>query len=85
LGEVTGVFLSTSVNRATNLTYRYRVGQAFEHGSLSTVDSDYQKLTPGDPIGVIYLAEEPSEHVMYAVPRKWSKEQNTGTADRLLT
>lgn len=85
LGEVTGVFLSTSVDHATNLTYRYRVGQEFEHGSLSTVDSDYQKLTPGDPIGVIYLADEPSEHVMYAVPTKWSKEQNTGTADRLLT
>ncbi len=85
LGEVTGVFLSSNVANATNLTYRYRVGQGFEHGALSTVDRDYQKLTPGDPIGVIYLADEPSEHVMYAVPRKWSNQQNTGTSDRLLT
>ncbi|MEZ4461883.1 MAG: serine/threonine-protein kinase [bacterium] len=83
LGEVTGVFWSSNSN-ATNLTYRYRVGDQFQHGSVSTVDKTYSELSPGDPIGVIYLPELPSEHVMYAVPRAWAQTQNVGVNQRLL-
>lgn len=84
LGEVTGRFLSTSADHATNLTYRYRVGDRFEHGCISTRDKAYRLLTPGDPIGVLYLPDETSEHVLYAVPADFSKKQTQGLEQRLL-
>lgn len=84
LGEVTGVFWSTASDAATNLTYRYRVADDFEYGCVSTVDADYAKLAPGDPIGVVYLPDEPSEHVMYAVPTTWARKQNAAVEQRLL-
>lgn len=76
LGEVTGVFWSDAASSHTNLTYRYRVGDGFKHGSISTVDKAYTSLSAGDPVGVIYLPEEPEEHVMYAVPTRWAAQQN---------
>lgn len=84
LGEVTGRFLSSSSEVATNLTYRYKVGDRFEHGSVSTRDKGYRSLTPGDPIGVLYLEDETSEHVLYAVPSDFSKKQTEGLDQRLL-
>jgi hypothetical protein len=84
LGEITGRFLSSSADHATNLTYRYRVGHRFEHGCVSTRDKGYRLLTPGDPIGVLYLPEETSEHVLYAVPSDFSKKQTEGLDVRLL-
>jgi hypothetical protein len=84
LGEITGRFLSTSADHATNLTYRYRVGDRFEHGCISTRDKGYRMLTPGDPIGVLYLPDETSEHVLYAVPSDFSKKQTEGLDVRLL-
>lgn len=84
LGEVTGVFWSGTTD-ATNLTYRYRVGEGFVHGCVSTRDKYYSALSAGDPIGVVYLPEEPTEHVMYAVPTAWSRKQNTAVESRLLS
>lgn len=83
LGEVTGVFWSSSNSGMTNLTYRYRVDDDFRHGAVATVDSAYAQLNPGDPVGVIYLPEETTEHVLYAVPHAWSKKQTVGLAKRL--
>jgi len=83
LGEVTGIFWSDAADSQTNLTYRYRVGEDFRHGSISTVDKAYSTLGPGDPVGVIYLPEEPEEHVMYAVPSRWAAEQNKTVTSRI--
>ncbi len=83
LGEITGVFWSSANDRMTNLTYRYKIGDSFSHGSVATVDKAYKKLTPGDPIGVIYLPHEPTEHVMYAVPNAWSEKQTVGLSRRI--
>jgi hypothetical protein len=83
LGEITGIFWSDNTGQQTNLTYRYRVGEGFRHGSISTTDGAYSTLGPGDPVGVIYLPEEPEEHVMYAVPTKWAVEQNKSVQQRL--
>lgn len=83
LGEITGVFWSVTAPENTNLTYRYPIGGEFEHGCLSTADKSYRKLGPGDPVGVIYLPEETSEHVMYAVPTKWAATQKVGLSKRL--
>lgn len=83
LGEVTGVFWSSANDRMTNLTYRYKVGDGFSHGAVATVDKAYKKLAPGDPIGVIYLPNEPTEHVMYAVPHAWSDKQTVGLDRRI--
>jgi hypothetical protein len=80
LGEVTGRFLSISNIDAesmpclANLTYRYPVGDGFRHGCLSTTDKAYTALSPGDPVGVVYLPDDPDEHVMYAVPTKWAQK-----------
>ncbi len=82
LGEVTGRFWSQS-NEISNLTYRYRVGKGFQYGCVSTQDKAYRNLAPGDPLGVIYLPNEPTEHVMYAVPTRWAKEQSAGQSKRL--
>ncbi|MBA2662528.1 MAG: serine/threonine protein kinase [Bradymonadaceae bacterium] len=79
LGEVTGRFLSASSGvEFTHMTYRYRAGSGFLYGSVSTRDRAYRTLSPGDPVGVIYLSEEPDEHVMYAVPAEWAKRQTVG-------
>lgn len=83
LGEITGIFWSDNTVQQTNLTYRYRVGEGFRYGSISTTDKAYSTLGPGDPVGVIYLPEEPEEHVMYAVPTKWAAEQNKSIQQRL--
>jgi len=48
-----------------------------------TIGKAYRDLGPGDPIGVIYLPGEPTEHVMYAVPHEWSKKQTFGVTRRL--
>ena len=73
LGEVTGRFISTSSDAGTHLTYRYRIADGtFRHGCLATADRAYKTLAPGDPVGVIYLPDEETEHVMYAVPDDWS-------------
>lgn len=85
LGEVTGRFISTSSDAGTHLTYRYAIGEGrFENGCVATEDKAYRTLSPGDPVGVIYLPDEPSEHVMYAVPAEWSREQLAGLDHRLL-
>ena len=79
LGEVTGRFISvSSPEDMTHLTYRYRTHTGWEHGCVATKDRAYRSLTPGDPLGVIYLPDEPSEHVMYAVPADWSAKQVGG-------
>lgn len=83
LGEITGTFWSNNSDN-TNLTYRYRVGNGFRHGYVSTTDKVYAVLTPGDPIGVIYLPENPTEHVMYAVPKAWARKQNVVVQQRLI-
>lgn len=84
LGEVTGRFISASSASGTHLTYRYRLTDGtYEHGCVATRDKAYRQLTPGDPIGVVYLPDETSEHVMYAVPADWSKEQLVGVQKRL--
>ena len=83
LGEVTGRFLSTSSSAGTHLTYRYRSHTGWENGCLATADKAYRTLTPGDPVGVIYLPEETSEHVMYAVPSEWSAKQVVGIERRI--
>jgi hypothetical protein len=85
LGEVTGRFLSNSSETGVHLTYRYELrAGGFAHGCLSTGDRSYRELTPGDPIGVLYLPEEPSEHVMFAVPRDWARETVGRGRTRLL-
>lgn len=84
LGEITGRFKSTSSNAGTNLTYRYRISDGtYRHGCLATADKAYRTLTPGDPVGVIYLPDEPTEHVMYAVPTEWSQKDSVGVKRRL--
>ncbi len=84
LGEITGRFMSTSSEAGTHLTYRYVVDDGtFRHGCIATDDKSYRKLTPGDPIGVIFLPDEPTEHVLYAVPDKWSKRNTVGINRRL--
>jgi hypothetical protein len=75
LGEITGRFLSSTSMAVANLTYRYRVGNGFRHGCIATSDSSYLDLGPGDPVGVVYLDDEPEEHVLYAVPAEWSRVQ----------
>jgi hypothetical protein len=86
LGEVTGRFLSTSSAAGTHLTYRYRIADGtYQHGCIATVDKAYRELCPGDPVGVIYLPDEPSEHVMYAVPADWSRGANASVNKRLLS
>nr|WP_230467693.1 protein kinase [Lujinxingia vulgaris] len=77
LGEVTGRFSDLGGGRSSgvHLTYRYPVNGRYIYGSLATGDRAFAGLKPGDPLGVIYLAETPEEHVMYAVPATWSKRQ----------
>jgi hypothetical protein len=75
LGEVTGRFLSSTNDAGVHLTYRYRVNASFEHGALATNDAAYQRLTVGDPLGVLYLEGEPAKHVLYAVPDEWAQRQ----------
>ncbi|MFU8802811.1 MAG: serine/threonine protein kinase [Bradymonadaceae bacterium] len=84
LGEVTGRFRSrASGSSFTHLTYRYWVGDEFLHGSISTRDRGYRTLVPGDPVGVLFLADDPEAHVMYAVPEQWSKTQSRRMQSRL--
>ncbi len=83
LGEVTGRFVSTASTIETHLTYRYLTDDGWRHGCIATNDKGYRSLTPGDPVGVIYLPDEPEEHVMYAVPAEWSKKQAVGITHRL--
>ena len=86
LGEITGRFQSTSSDAGTHLTYRYElIDGTYRHGSIATRDKAYRTLTPGDPVGVIYLPDEPTEHVMYAVPDEWSKKDSAGLQRRLTT
>lgn len=86
LGEVTGRFISSSSSVGSHLTYRYRLlDGSYRHGSLSTKDKAYRTLSPGDPIGVIYLPDEPTEHVMYAVPTKWSNKSTSLLNQRLIS
>ena len=70
IGEVTGRFLSDG---ASHLTYRFRVGEGFVHGSLATRDEAYRKLGVGDPLGVLHLSDAPERHIMYAVPSDWAR------------
>ena len=76
LGEITGRFLSQNSGMGAKLTYRYRLPDgSFRHGFLSTGDASYRGLTPGDPVGLIFLPEKPQEHVMFAVPQRWARRQ----------
>lgn len=84
LGEITGRFRSASSSVGSHLTYRYRLEDGtYRHGSIATIDGGYRRLSPGDPVGVIYLPDEPTEHVMYAVPAKWSQRTSSRLNQRL--
>jgi hypothetical protein len=84
LGEVTGRFRgSASESHYTHLTYRYLVEDRFYYGSISTRDRSYRTLTAGEPVGVLYRAEDPAAHVMYAVPTQWSERQSRRLQQRL--
>jgi hypothetical protein len=83
LGEVTGRYLSSTNDAGVHLTYRYKVGNSFLHGSIATADGAYQALSVGDPLGVLYLASAPQRHILYAVPAAWAKQQALpGRGDR---
>jgi len=84
LGEITARFISTSSDVGAHLTYRYRVGDGFQYGCVSTRDAAYSALSLGDPVGVIYLPDEDGEHVLYAVPTAWSNRQTVGLDRRFL-
>lgn len=85
LGEVTARFSSIGGgNSRGNLTYRFPGPLGFVHGSLASGDRAFSNLMVGDPLGVIYLEEDPTQHVMYAVPAHWSRRQERDER-RLLT
>ncbi len=76
LGEVTARFSGIGGGEAHgNLTYRFPGPVGFVHGSVASKDRAFRNLRVGDPLGVIYREEDPTKHVLYAVPTSWSKKQ----------